>query len=303
LGQPLPASISFTLKPESPLEDRWILNRLHATTQTVSDHAAKYRLNDCQTALYDFIWKEYCDWYLEAVKIRLTEPFSVAARRQTLTLAVGIFQETMKLLHPAMPFLTEEIWQGLESCKVKGAEQEVEFNPKTLMTQRYPEPSDFPFDSTAGEEMDFIQKVIGQVRNIRSEMKAPPDRKADLIISRASAARRRLLEDNAPLIKSLAVLAAIEYDRPRPSQSASGVVEEMELYVPLKGLIDLELERRRLEKEKARLENLIKGAEAKLTNSKFLANAPAEVREYEARKLDECRAQLTVLQKNLEVLN
>ncbi|MFH0765488.1 MAG: valine--tRNA ligase [Calditrichota bacterium] len=302
LGHPLPAGGSFTLTLEAPLEDRWILNRLRASTQSVLDNADKYRLNDCMTALYDFIWKEYCDWYLEALKKRLSDDQPAEARRPTLALAVGIFQEAMKLLHPGMPFITEEIWQGLESCKSGASDDRTETRVKSIMTQRYPQPSDYSLDPSADAEMDLIQKVIGQVRNIRSEMKAPPDKKADLAISGASAAKRCLLEENTIILKSLATLSNIEYCDVRPPQSASAMVEEMELYVPLKGLIDLDIERGRLEKEKARLDSLIKGAEAKLTNPKFMDKAPADVREHEARKLEECQAQLAVLLKNLEVL-
>ena len=177
-------------------------------------------------------------------------------------------------------------------------------DPRTgLMWAPYPEPKDFTVDIAAEKEMNFLQRLIGAVRNIRSEMRVPPDRKADVVLIGCSVEHRNLIEENNDDIKRLAAVSEIEFSRDKPQQAATAVVDELVLFVPLSGLIDLDLERERLDKEIERLRKLIKGAEGKLSNEKFLSKAPENIVEHEREKLESCREQLGMVEKNRAALD
>jgi valyl-tRNA synthetase len=294
----------FDLPTDAPLPDRWIVSRLRAAMEKVFENADKYRLNDCMTTLYDFIWKEYCDWYLELIKVRLTAETPEDIKRKTLGLAVAIFEAAMRLLHPGMPFITEELWQGLREYYPGNLPPQLDgVSAPSVMWAPYPEPEQFPLDIEAEAEMDFLQRIIGAVRNIRSEMRVPPERKADLALSGCNSNHRRLVECNLDDMMRLAGLSIIDFDGERPKQAATAVVDEVELFVPLAGLIDIDLERSRLDKEIDRLRKLIKGAEAKLANEKFVTNAPENVIQHEREKLESCRDQLVLVEKNRLMLD
>ncbi len=299
----------FDLPEDAPLPDRWIVSRLHFVTEKVIGNAERYRLNDCLMALYDFIWKEYCDWYLELIKVRLTPETPEDVKRRTLTLAIAVFEASLRLLHPGMPFITEELWQELREFypgdrppQLDAKKSGGNASAPSIMWSPYPRPDDFRTDQQAEVEMEFLQRVIGAVRTIRSEMRVPPDRKAEVVLTGASAAHRRLIEANRIDIEWLANLADIAFDGGRPKQSASAVVDELELFVPLAGLIDIDKEQSRLDKEIERLKKLIRGAESKLSNDKFISNAPENVVMHEKEKLQNCKEQLELVRKNRKEL-
>ncbi|MDP8229314.1 MAG: valine--tRNA ligase, partial [Candidatus Electryoneaceae bacterium] len=269
---------SFDLPDDAPLEDRWIISRFHSNVEKVLNNAEKYRLSDCLTAIYDFIWKDYCDWYLEMIKVRLTQDTPDNVKRETLSRAVALFEASLRLLHPGMPFITEELWQGLKPF-LDGNDD------NSIMVADYPHPEEFPQDKDAERDMDFLQRLIGAVRNIRSEMCVPPDRKGQLIVSGCDENRQQLIATNLVNIKRLAGLSDIVFDANRPDQSATAVIGDVELFMPLAGLIDVDVERKRLDKEIARLQKVVKGAEAKLSNPKFLEKAPEQIQHHERQKL------------------
>jgi len=286
-----------TYSDDVPLEDRWIVSRLHSTVEKIYANADQYRVNDVMTCLYDFVWKEYCDWYLELIKVRLIKDTPEDIKHRTLGLAVGIFDAALRLLHPGMPFITEEMWQGLRKYFVNSGD-----DTPALVNQAYPHKDDFKIDHAAEKDMSFLQRLIGAVRNIRSEMRVPPDRKAEVILSGCNSERRTLVENNISDILKLAMLSKLEFNEERPTQSAASVVDEVEVFVPLEGLIDLDVERKRLDKEIKRLKGVIKGAEAKLSNQKFLEKAPDNVKEHEQQKLIDCRTQLKIVERNRKAL-
>ncbi len=289
----------------APLPDRWIVSRLHSVTNKVLENAERYRLNDCATALYDFIWKEYCDWYLELIKPRLQPEIAESTRMETLARAVGIFEAFLRLLHPSMPFITEEMWQHLSSnfVELPTHKDRKDQYALSIVDQRYPVPGDFVCDEDAERQMDFIQRLVISVRTIRSEMRVPPDKTAQLVIHKCNDKRRALIEVNTESIRTLAVLSDLTFEDARPQQSGSAVVDEVELFVPLSGLIDFDLERSRLDKEIARLKKVIKGAEMKLDNPKFLVNAPENVVDHEKQKLSDCKIQLKAVERNRKALD
>ncbi len=288
---------------DAPLPDRWIVSRLHSVTEKVLVNAEKYRLNDCMTAIYDFVWKEYCDWYLELVKVRLADDQPLEIRCEALGRAVTVFGAALRLLHPGMPFITEEMWQGIRNATeslhpVSGGGDGV-----SIMTQPYPQPADFRNDSKAEKEFGFLQRLIAAIRNIRAEMTVPPSKMAGVVIAGCSNKKRELVKVNIELVKRLATLSDITFESVRPPQSAAAVIDEAEVYVPLAGLIDIDVERKRLDKEIARLRGVIRGAESKLSNDKFISKAPEDVITHEKEKLANCPDQLVIVEKNRAVLD
>ncbi len=296
LEKPLRIEDPFNLTEGTPLPDRWIISRLHQTVEKIYSNAEKYRVNDIMLALYDFVRKEYCDWYLELIKVRLDTKSSEQEKHRTLGLAVALFDSAIKLLHPGMPFITEEIWQVLRKYMPAVKSQ-------YIVDQKYPTKEWFFKDERAESEMDFLQRLIGSIRNIRSEMRIPPDRKAEVVLARCDKAKKRLIETNLADVSRLASLSNLAFNDEKPPQAASAVVDEIEVFIPLASLIDLDVERKRLDKEIKRLQGLIRGSEAKLSNSKFLEKAPEHVREHETKKLDDCRLQLESVEQNRKLIN
>ena len=299
----------FNIPEDAPLPDRWIVSRLRAVTAKIYENAERYRLNDCMTALYDFIWKEYCDWYLELIKVRLTPDTAEDKQQETLSLAVAVFEATLRLLHPGMPFITEEMWQDLRRFYPDNLPPQLPrckygqpFAP-SIMWAPFPLTEDFTQDAKAESEMGFLQRLTGAIRNIRSEMCVPPGNKAEAQLSKCSTVHKALIEANRTDIMRLATLFDITYSDVSPPQSASAVVDEIELFVPLAGLIDIDKEHSRLDKEIERLRNLIRGAESKLSNEKFTRKAPENIVEHEREKLTSCREQLAIVGRNRAVLD
>lgn len=288
------------LPSDAPLADRWIVSRLTATIEQVHTSADRFRLFECLNAQYDFLWKEFCDWYLELIKNRLTPETPALDRQLTLEVALQVFESAMRLLHPAMPFVTEEIWQGLmnEECRMMNAEW------KSVMVAEYPVVGEYPKDERAEAMIDLFQRIVSAVRNIRGEMHVPPERKASLqIAGLEEATRRSMIERLASDIERLAGVSGIAFSEGRASHSASAIVDDFELFVPLEGLIDLSVERARLDKEISRLEGSIKGAESRLASPNFTDKAPANVVEFERTKLAESKAQLEAVRRNRKALD
>jgi len=198
------------------------------------------------------------------------------------------------MLHPFMPFITEEIWQHLP------AEYQEEKRVRTIMLQGYPQADPALFDETAEREMTVVQQVIGAVRNIRGEMNVPPAREADLILNSADAALLELIGRNAGYLHKLARVGGILYNQPRPAAAASAVAQGIEILVPLAGLIDVDREKGRLEKEIARLEGQLFGLTQKLMNRDFIARAPKEVIEKEEKKRADFAHTLEKLRSSLQ---
>jgi valyl-tRNA synthetase len=283
------------------LADRWIVSRLGAAVEKVLDSADRYKLNDCSLILYDFVWKEYCDWYLELIKTRLISDTPEGVRRTTLTVALTVFEAILRLMHPAMPFITEEMWQPISDFGFRISDPNK--IPRSVMVQPYPQAGDFARDLDAERQMDVLQRLITAIRNIRSEMRVPPERPAELVLANCRDEFQRIVNENSADIRKLATLSHITFSDVRPAHSTTAVVDEVELFIPLADLIDMDVERKRLGKEIARLEGVMKGAEAKLGNASFMDRAPEEIKEHERRKLEECRTQLEAVKRNRQLLD
>lgn len=268
--------------------DRWIISRLQETEAAVIASMQEYRFDHVAQTIYDFVWNEYCDWYLELTKPVLAEGTTASAEEQRATrrTLVRVLETILRITHPLMPFITEEIWQRVKPL----AGMQGEF----LMLARFPEPDLSRVDADAASEVAWIQQVIAGLRNIRGELGISPGKPLPLIIANATREDAARLDRQAALLRfvgrleSISVVAS-ESELPPVSTALVGT---MTLGVPLAGLIDVASEVARLDKEIARLGQEVARVEAKLSNESFVARAPADVVAKEREKIaDNQRAQ------------
>ncbi|MFN2329688.1 MAG: valine--tRNA ligase [Chromatocurvus sp.] len=263
---------------ELHLVDRWIQSRLQETTAEVHRAVANYRFDLAAQALYDFIWNEYCDWYLELSKPVLRDPqASTAALRGTRQTLIRVLETWLRLLHPFMPFITEEIWQSVAPlAAVKGP---------SIMLQPLPQPDGARVDKAANAEIEWLKAVILGVRTIRGEMGVGPGVKVPLLLRNGTEEDRQRLQDNAAFLTQMARLERMEWLSGESPAAATSVVGDLELLVPLAGLIDVDAELARLDRETGKLSDDINRLEKKLANAGFTDKAPAAVVDKEREKL------------------
>jgi valyl-tRNA synthetase len=272
------------------LIDRWITSRLQQTAGDVSAHIDAYRFDLAATTLYEFIWNEYCDWYLELAKPVLNGDDAAAATATRHTL-VDVLEETLRLAHPIMPFITEELWQQVAPrAGVQG---------DTISLAPWPTPQDALIDADALDDIAWLKEAIMGVRRIRSEMDVNPGKRVPLCAAGASDLDRDRLRRHEAALMSLARLDSIgvlESGNEKP-EAAVALVGELELLIPLAGLIDKEAELARLARETAKLQQQIDRLASKLANTGFTDKAPPAVVAGEQAKLDEARVALSQLRE------
>ena len=269
------------------LPDRWIRSRLAAAITAVRRHLRTYRFNDAAGAIYHFVWNELCDWYLEMAKLALYRPDEPARRLAAQHTLVVVLETTLRMLHPFMPFITEEIWQRLPHTG------------DSIMVAPFPRARRKDTDAEAERALGVVMETVASVRNIRGEMRVSPAVVLTVRV-RPSAAHAPLLEAHAGLVEALA-RARVTVDRAatRPPQSALGVVGESEVYVELAGIVDFAAERGRLEKEIRRAGDAVAFTRAKLARPEFTERAPADVVDKEREKLAQQEALLAKLTASL----
>ncbi len=270
--------------------DKWILHAFNQTVKKTTQALQEYRFNDAAQTLYDFWWHEFCDWYIELSKPRIYAGDSSAGTIAKQVLYY-VLHEYLKLLHPFMPFITEEIWSNITS-----GEGRIVAAPWPQYDERF----NFELEFTNAE---LFKEIVYKIRNIRGEMNVPPDKKAFVVI-KAGKKIEQFIRMQESHLKILAKLEAIEYNAAYTPQKtdASAVLPECELYMPLKDLIDLDKERARLDKEIARIQGELDRVLKKLNDSTFLAKAPAHIIEKEHNKkaeLEEVLEKLTTSRKKL----
>ncbi|MGQ7956444.1 valine--tRNA ligase [Pseudomonas sp. SP16.1] len=270
--------------------DRWITSALQRCEQDVTRHLDAFRFDMAAQALYEFIWDEYCAWYLELVKpVLWDENAPIERQRGTRRTLVRVLEVILRLAHPFMPFITEEIWQRIKGQAGKDG--------ATLMLQPWPVAADERIDAAAEGDIEWVKQLMLGVRQIRGEMKISMAKRIDIIVQNASAEDLRRLAEFEPLLGKLAklesvrVLAAGE----EAPMSATALVGEMQVLVPMAGLIDKDAELARLDKEIARLQGEVQRVGGKLANQGFVAKAPAEVLDKERAKLAEAEQALAKL--------
>ncbi len=257
---------------ERSIADRWIVARLNETVAVVHEHYSNYRLDLAAQAMYEFTWHEFCDWYLELSKpVLQSEDASAALQRGTRKTLIEVLEAILRLLHPIMPFITEEIWQQVAPrAGITG---------DTIMLRPYPEAAGTGSDQDAVDDMQWVKQFILGVRQIRGEMDISPGKFLPVILQNADQQDRERVQRNLLLlqrvgrVESITELASGE----EPPVSAAALLEEMRLLVPMKGLIDVEAERSRLGKQRDKVGAELARAVGKLANEKFVNNAPADV--------------------------
>lgn len=280
--------VDASTPPANPNKiDQWIVGRLQQTEQLIADHIASYRFDLAANELYEFTWNEYCDWYLEMAKPILNGADITDEQRQaTRVTLVRVLETILRLAHPFMPFITEELWQQV--AKQAGKQGD------TISTQSYPKPDVTLIDDDAMTAVNWVKASVMGVRKIRSEMNINPGKKLPVIVSNASDADLLLMSKHKDLLIGLARLESIEpLDAGTEApESASALVDGMQLLIPMAGLIDKDAELARLNKELTRLSGEIERLEKKLGNAGFTDKAPAAVVATEQQKLDDAKAAL-----------
>lgn len=256
------------------IEDKWILTRLHTVIGEIKDNMDKYEIGLAGQRIYDFIWEDYCDWYIEMVKSRLYGDDKVSAKTAQNVLVV-VLMETLKLLHPFMPFITEEIWQHMPGSS------------EALITESWPEANKDLIFQKQKEDIEFIKTAIKGIRNARSEMNIQPSRKSKLIFVLEDDSLKSVIEESRIKFMALASAEDIVFEDDKKNlgdDNISVVLDGCEIYLPLSDLIDFEKEVERLQKEKSKLEDEIRRVESKLSNEGFISKAPAKIVEEEKEK-------------------
>ncbi|GAB1348805.1 hypothetical protein MASR1M107_10180 [Ignavibacteriales bacterium] len=269
--------------------DRWINSRLNSTVKELNKALEDFELTNSSKLIYSFIWTDFCDWYIELIKNRFysDDPIVKADAAQK---AVGIFDNILRLLHPFMPYITEELWQLI---KERGMGD-------SISIAKFPETDESKVDLAGEKQMEFLQNLITAVRNIRGEMKIAPSKPVKLYL------KTEVFDPlYADLIKKLAKVEEIVAGNEtiKPPKSASAVIKDCEIYVPLEGLIDIEVERTRLEKEIERIKGGLFGLDKKLSNQEFVSRAPVDIIERERSKKRDWEESLSKLEAILADLS
>lgn len=262
-----------------PLAAKWILSRANRLATTVRSALDNYKFNEAASALYQFIWHEYCDWYVELSKQDLDDKTGQgdAARRATQQVLVEVLDTILRLLHPFMPFITEEIRQKLPGTS------------GSIMIAPFPKANNKFLNATAEEEMEIIQQVVYHIRNIRGEMNIPPSQKAEVVLYSASSATTSLLKHYQGYFVPLASIKKLSFctAKERPKAAATAVLKDVEIFVPLAGLIDFAEEEKRIKKEIGKVDKELTFVKKKLANEDFRSKAPTEVVEKEENRRKE----------------
>ena len=276
---------------EKTLADKWILTRLNQTICKVTELFEKFEFGEAGRLLYRFIWDDFCDWYIEMSKETLAGD-DEAAKLTTRSILVYVLDNTLRLLHPIMPFVTEEIWQSVPHVG------------ESLVVATYPTVHPEQMDEKAAEEMEFLMDFIRSVRTVRNEMNTPLSKPINIIAKVSDAAHYAILKENESYIARFSNPEEFVYgeDVEAPSDAVTSVITGAEIYLPLAGLINIEDEIARLEKEAEKLQQEVDRVEKKLSNEKFVAKAPEAVVEAERAKGADYQAQREAVLERIATL-
>jgi valyl-tRNA synthetase len=275
------------------LPDQWIVSRLGQVTTEVADALDDYRFNEAAASLYKFVWHEFCDWYLEAIKPALYDKEGLGAKESTRAVLWRILRDTLVLLHPFIPFVTEEIWHHLPG------------SDGSIMKAAYPaqavDAADTKQLQASESKMEVLMDVITGIRNVRGEMNISPNLALAVLIQSDDDKARKIIETHQDLIINLARLSSLEVQQTgqRPKSSATAVVNSASIFVFLEGIIDFNKETQRLEKEIKKLAAELTTVAKKLQNEGFLSKAPSDVIEKVREKQGVLLVKQEKIQKNL----
>ncbi|WP_421656572.1 valine--tRNA ligase [Leptothermofonsia sp. ETS-13] len=281
------------LKTQNPLQlaDRWILSRFHQVTQQTRDYIDKFGLGEAAKGLYEFIWGDFCDWYIELVKSRL-QGEDRESRRKVQQVLVYVLEGTLKLLHPFMPHITEEIWHTLTQTD----------DDQYLALQAYPEPDRTLIDPDLEQQFELLINTIRTIRNLRAEAEVKPGVKVEIILQSESDRERQILTQGKTYIQDLAKVATLSITSTPPVETSkmfAGVVGTVQVLMPLAGVVDIDALCAKLEKDLKKIETEIQSLSSRLTNPNFVNKAPTDVVEGARASLKELEKQAEILQTRL----
>lgn len=269
--------------------DRWILSRFYTTLGYVTKCLDEYKFNEAANSIYEFFWHEFCDWYIEMVKLSINE-------KRTQVILYKVLEKSLRMLHPFMPFVTEEIWQKLPREYSEGA--------GSIMVQPWPHVQAQMISEEIEAKMQHLIEIVTAIRNMRSVWNIDPKTPVNAILNIHKAEDEAVLSASSDIIKKLSRVAELKIGRiAKPKSSAVSVVRDIEVYVPLEGLIDFEKEKERIKKEEAKIEKEIAAITGRLADEKFTSKAPEEVVNKQRAYKDELALQLAKLKDNLKGLD
>lgn len=280
--------------PRNSLPDKWIKAKMNKAIEDVTRNLEEYRFNEAAASIYGFIWHEFCDWYLELIKPALYGKKTAPQRKAAQKTMREVFKTILQLLHPFMPFVTEELWQVLTGK-----------NEDSIMVSEFPKPGKALKSEKAEKEMQFVMDIITSVRNIRGEMQIVPSRKLEVLISVPDESSKKIVEKGKDYIINMANAEDLKVDvnLAEPKGVATGVINSTKVFVPLLGIVDIAGEKMRLEKELAKVEKDLQLSSKKLSNRDFMEKAAAAVIKKEQEKLSEFKERHSALEDALKKLN
>jgi valyl-tRNA synthetase len=294
-GSELQFSGAATLQNEElSVADKWILSRLNSTIKTTQENLDNFKVTEFAKNLYEFIWRDFCDWYIEILKVQLRTNDDKKYQLGLMKFAFGIFESILKLIHPVMPFISEEIWHILNE---KG-------NKETISMSEFPEAVENSIDKSIEARFESVQMVVEELRKLKSGTSIPPSQPLPASISIGDDNLLKVFELQAEVIKTLAKCSEIKIGKGlvKPDKALASVVREIQIYLEIGSAIDFDKERERINKEIARLEGNIRGSEKKLSNEKFINNAAPEIVNREREKLASMKESLDKVRENLKSL-
>ncbi|HEX8852521.1 MAG TPA: class I tRNA ligase family protein, partial [Pyrinomonadaceae bacterium] len=288
------------------LHDRWIVSRLNKTTQAVERALSAYQFHEAVYALYHFFWDDFCDWYIEFAKTEVTAVEESAARAAARSRVLTVLEQALRLLHPFMPFITEELWQRLPGVGTDSLHPAYAGAEPTIMLAAYPRVAQELIDERAEAEMQAVIELVSRVRSIRSEMNIKPSEEVELLVSAPDAAAAHVFDASLAQIKRLARAASVTFkssmsDVPRHAARAV-LAGGVEVALPLEGLIDFEQERARVEREREKLAKEAERLAAQLANPQFTERAPAEKVADLRQRVADIAQRMKALEQTLEAL-
>jgi valyl-tRNA synthetase len=276
-----PGAGSETRRYMGTLEDRWILSRFNRVTQEVNEALQTYRFHEAANRIYDFFWGEFCDWYIELIKPRLMESASAETAKTACANLAGLFEASLRLLHPVMPFITEEIWQAMYDGKPP---------LKSIALAAYPAADEGQIDLAAETEMAVLQDLIVSVRNLRAELKVEAKIKVPIELYAHEPATRRMIEENRGAVERLGNVESMKFvESSLGNLPGARSTARFDAHVIYEKKIDVAAERERLNKELEKMEKEIANGQRQLANAQFLAKAPAAVVEGLRRRAEELK--------------
>ena len=281
---------------EFSLADRWIQTTLQNTLHTIATEFKNYRFDLIAQAIYEFTWHQFCDWYLELAKpILNSQQFSEALKQGTRKTLISTLETLLRVIHPFMPFITEEIWQTIAP--------KMHIQAPTIMLQQYPKFTATKIDNDASSVIEFLKKIILAIRNIRGEMNLSPTKPLPLLLNKGTETAKKLIQQHEQYLKTLAKLESINWvEEEKIPLSATTLVDDLELHIILAGLIDINAEITRSNKEINKLKIEIDRTKTKLNNNSYITKAPADVVTKDRTALTEKQKTLQKIQEHLKKL-